>query len=337
MITLKFAEGINNKSKNYYGFFLILIFLGIIINCAEPYPKFSILFPVLIIMFVSTFLLLKYCLRIMIEYRNQCDNLNIFNKASNTLLPEKKKNNIIAGYVFIIFLYFLCLYCLNFIDFNIMGIYILICGASILFMALNAYEIYIRLIVALREVSTDDKSLSQEYNIYFPSKTDWLQKIYQLSKVLKNASLTIGLLFVFENTMIFYANLEKINIYISDKNLSLWDKARNLPVEFWVIWLLVCFAIALAFPVLAFMQFASMKKIIFRLGSIYNAETTKKFTESTTEKSATDFYALMKTMQTVESTLTEKYIPPKFEKFIVMLASLVTSLLHLATLYDLFI
>lgn len=339
MITHSFVEQITEKTKNVYIYFFIFIMvcLGIIINNIQPYPKFLILFPILVIMSLSTVMLLKYCLNIMIEFKTQCDQMQIFEDALKVLLVTNKSPLIIFIYCVIMVTYFLCLYNLQFINLNIMGFYILLCGISTLGMALAAYEIYIRLTITLYRVVKDEESLSQNYNKFSPSNTSWLQKLHQLSRVLKNASLIMGLLFVFENTMIFFANIDKLNQYINNQNLSFWKKMCHLPLEFWLIWVLVCIAIALAFPLVAIIQSINMKNIIYKIENFYNLKATKDFEESSYEKQLFDWYILMNLMQNVEMSLNEKYLTPKVEKFIVILASFLTCLIHFATLYNLFL
>ena len=132
-------------------------------------------------------------------------------------------------------MYFISLYNINFININTMGIYILIWGGSTLTIALIAYEIYIRVTIVLLRVASDNKNWSQNYNEFLPCHTEWLENLHPLSKLLKNVSLVMGLLFVFENTMIFYANINILDNFINNRNLSILEKAQKLPLEFWII------------------------------------------------------------------------------------------------------
>lgn len=339
MITYRFAMQITEKVKNLYIFFFfaLMVFLGIMINHVEPYPNFNILFPVLVIMSLSTLIILKYCLKIMIEFKEQCDQIQIFQDALKIFLINNKNYFIFCGYVSIMIMYFLCLYSLKFIELNIMGFYILVCGISTLGMALIAYEIYIRSTITLHRVAIDNDSLSQNYNKYFPSNTEWLKKIHQLSRTLKNASLVMGVLFVFESTMIFFANINKLDIYINNNNLSFVEKMRKLPLEFWLIWVLIGISITLAFPVVAVVQSLNMKKIINQLVCLYNQTTTIDFERTISEKKLLDFYILMNLLQNVEVSMKNKYLSSKFEKIIIVLTSVATCLLHSATFINLFI
>lgn len=338
MITYRFAIHITEKIKYLYIyiFFTFMVCLGIIINHVEPYPNFNILFPVLVIMSLSTLIILKYCLKIMIEFKKQCDQMQIFKDALEILLINNKNNYIFCGYASVMVIYFLCLYNLKFIELNIMGFYILVCGVSTLGMALIAYEIYIRSTITLHRVAIDKESLSQNYNKYSPSNTEWLQKIHQLNRVLKNASLVMGVLFVFESTMIFFANINKLNIYISN-DLTFVEKMYNLPLEFWLIWLLICISIILTFPIVAIIQSLNMKKIIHQVACFYNQTTTLDFEKTVSEKNVLDFYILMNLIQNVEISLHNKYLSSKYEKLIIIITSMVTCLLHSATFINLFI
>lgn len=128
MLTENFANTIKEKFKISYIilFFVIMIFLGIVINTFEPYPKFNILFPVLVIMSFSTIMFLKYCLKQMLEFKMLCQKTNIFDDAINILFASKSNYLIIVIYILVLIMYFISLYNLNFININTMGIYILI-------------------------------------------------------------------------------------------------------------------------------------------------------------------------------------------------------------------
>lgn len=332
------AEEAINKIKNIYifVFFTFMISAGLYLNNYETYPNFNILFPVLLVMSLSTIILLKYCLRKMLDFNKQCQDLDIFEDALHVLFAPQKNFLIIIVYITIMIMYFLSLYILNFIKLNIMGFYILLWGVTTLGMALIAYEIYIRLTFALYRVASDYESLEKEYNKYSPCHTEWLQNLHQLSKVLKNASLVMGLLFVFENTMIFLANIDKLDKYVNKNNKSIIYNLKGLPLEFWLIWGFVFIAISVAFPIIAILQSSRMKKIIFQIRTIYSNKATSDYEDSQSEKKLLDSYILMKIIQNTELSLNEKYLPHKFNKFIIFLASLLTCFLHLATLYNLF-
>lgn len=339
MLKRSFVLEVIEKIKIQYilGFELLMTILGILIDNAEPYNNFEILFPTLLLMSFSTIVLLKFCLKKMLEYKKYCEEEKIFENAMQVFIVDKTSIIIVAIYILIILVYFLSLIGLQFISLNIMGIYILLFGAGTLFMALIAYESYIRLTISLFKFSTDNDEIVKNYNSFFPSHTEWLHDLHCLSKVLKNASLIMGLLFVFENTLIFYANVDKLNTYIDGNSLSPFDKILKLPIEFWVIWIFVFLAIAIAFPVIAFLQSTIMKKIISDIGYIYSKKTAEYLKDAISENRITDVYVSMKLVENAEQSLNAKYMPPKFNKFIILLTSILTCLLHLTTLYNLFI
>lgn len=338
MLTKSFAELIEDKLRNSYiiFFFVVMIFLGIGINFFEPYPKFDILFPVLLIMSFSTIMVLKHCLKQMLEFETLCEKTNIFEKALNALFAPKRNAFIGAIYALVMVMYFISLYNLQLISLNVMGLYILIWGGSTLGMALLAYETYIRLTVVLLRVAADRDSLSKNYNFILPCHTEWLQSLHKLSKILKNASLVMGLLFVFENMMIFYANINILDKFISSANLSIWEKAKVMPLEFWIIWFFVFIAISLAFPIIAIIQSSGIKKIINEIEITYSDRATSELENSGSKKQIVDCYILVMMVKNMELSLNEKYMPQKLNKFIMFLASLLTCILHLTTIYNLF-
>lgn len=339
MLKSSFVTEAIEKIKIQYilGFELIMLVLGILIDNIEPYNNFEILFPVLLLMSFSTMVLLKFCLKKMLDFKNYCDTNEIFKDAMKVFMAEKTSIMIVTLYILIILIYFLFLLALQFISLNIMGIYILVFGAGTLFMALIAYESYIRLTHTLFKFSSDNVGLSENYNSFSPSHTDWLHDLHSLSKVLKTASLIMGLLFVFENTMIFLANTDKLNVYIDNKSLPIFQKMMKLPFEFWFIWIFVFLAIAIAFPVIAVLQSTIMKKIISDIGNIYSKKTAKYLEDTTSENYIKNVYISLKLVENAEQSLNEKYMPPKLNKFIILLTSILTCLLHLTTLYNLFI
>ena len=338
MVTQFFVEQVITKVKSIYIFIslVITVSLGIIINFIEPYPDFYILFPILLIMSLSTIMLLKKCFKKMIEFKKECEEKQIFKYALDALFAEKRNVGVLFIYINIMIMYFLCLYNLQFIELNIMGWYILFLGNGTLIMALIAYEIYIRFTIVLCRVSTDITSLHNNYNVYSPDHTEWLQKIHLLSKIFKNASFIIGLLFVFENSMLFFANINKLNKYINIANFTFLEKISKLPVEFWIIWLLVSIAIAIAFPIIAVIQLNNIKKIINQISIFYNNKVTIEYMDSNNEKNILNHYLIMNMIKCVETALNEKYIPPKIDKLIAVLTSLLTCIVHLTTFYNLF-
>lgn len=339
MLTKKYANTIkqNLENHNVMRFLVIMIFLGIGINNFEPYPKFGILFFVLLIISCYMIIVLKHCINQMLEFTTLCQKTNIFKSELEILFPQRI--NILIGliYIFILIIYFLNLFNLQFISLNIMGIYILIWGIFTLIMALIAYETYIRVTIFLSKVASDEKSWSQNYNIVLPCHTNWLQSLHQLSKTLRIDSLIMGLFFVLENTLIFYANINILNEFISNANISIWKKAMELPLEFWAIWGLVFIAIAVAFPIIALLQTSSIKNIINKIKNIYSDSAILKFESSTEKKQIVDYYILMMMVKNTEASLIEKYMPQKSNKFITFLVSFLTCILHLTTLFNLII
>ena len=127
MITQSFAERITKKIK-FFHIFIFLIFIKIIgqeINYFEPYPNFQILFPILLLMFFFTVLLLKNCLKQLLELKEQCEKDNTIECALTVLFENNNNFVILFLYGLIILIYFICLFKLQFVEFNIMGVYIL--------------------------------------------------------------------------------------------------------------------------------------------------------------------------------------------------------------------
>ena len=334
MVNGRFALLIRDKIKGTYFiiFMFVVVHIGIIINNFEPYTGFKILFPVLVVMLLSTTTLLKHSLIKLKSFEDKCKDNSELLKEFNILFGEKKNLLIIGIFIIMIVVYFLCLYKLRFFSINLMGLYILFLGGSTFLIALISYELYLRITFTLKKISEDNNFLIHQYNSKNPEQTMWLQQLFYMSQILRTASLTIGVLFVFENSMLYIVNSISIERGLLDINSALVDDMRKMPIEFWVIWIFILFSIGLAFPVIGIIQSNCIKKIISEIQTSFKNKVLEKHTEDELYLFPDKFSAIISLLQYVENDLTQKFMPKRSESFIRWLSSLLTCAIHITTL-----
>ncbi len=275
MINNKFTLMIRDKLqwKHLLASVFIVCLMGVIVNYFEPYLLFFILFPLLILMLLSITVILKNGLTKLDQFKKRYNNDDALKSALKIIFSENNNPMIIASFVLMILVYFICLYQLGYFVLNLMGFFILFLGCSTFFIALISYEIYIRIIISLYKLAINEDFYREIHTDKYFQRPFWLQYLFQLSKTLRNASLIIGILFVLENSMICIANVEKLlkknvineNAIICFGKLGkfLKDmemKLEALPLEFWVIWIFVLLSIGLAFPIMSVFQSICIKK-----------------------------------------------------------------------------
>lgn len=315
-------------------FMLIISFIGIGLQFFEPYPMFWALFPVLLFMFVSVILILQFCLRELQKFEVNCKSEKIL-KECNSLFVKRNNSLLESIYFFMIIIYFVCLYRMNLIEINLMGLYIFLLGGGTFFLALLDYELYIRLTIFLRQ--TGKKLSNIEYNFIFPSNTLWLQHFFRLYKILKNAALGVSILFVLENSMLFIANYERHFYPNLPKEKSVLELFDYLPIEWWVIWGFIFTTIIVALPLIIQFQNKSLKDIVLHIQRKFNEELTKPYNINELYANPQKYYFFLKIMQIIENSLKETYLPRSIDKLLSLGASLLTCFAHLISFYMLLI
>lgn len=335
MIDCKLTYIIREKLTNWHLiiFVLFLSFIGIIINYFEPYPLFYILFPLLIIMLTTTIAVLRFGLKALKEFNEICkENQHIFEKL-NILFVFKEKTFISLIFIIMIIIYFVCLYQLGFFTFNIMGLFVFFLGGGTFLIALISYEMYLRVTIALRKISKDKIYIAKSYNFKNPKETHWLQYLYQLCKVLKNASLIIGVLFVLENSLIYIANMDLTSISKTDIKTILIEKISMMPLEFWIIWVFVFLSIGCAFPIIAYIQALYTKRILLQIQHSFNETIISKYSEDKLLQNPFTFYAMLSVISKVESSLEKTFLPQKIDRVVTILSAILTCSIHIVTLF----
>lgn len=332
MIKSECTDFIKNKLQWTYTiyFFIGVLCIGAVLNYKSPYNYFWVLYPFLLIMLASTLGILKYALRKLDGFKEENRNMAVERELA-VLYPPKSSFIIAVGYTMLIGFYFISLYVLKFIEINLMGGFLFLLGAGTFLFGLISYEMYIRLTVALSKIAATE-GIFDNYDSDIPFKTKWLEDLHHLSRIFRYASLGIGIEFVLENAMIYYAHKEGIEVYwakdiIGDgRNVNFWEKVQLLPVEFWFIWIIIFLAIVVAFPLLAELHVNSFKKIISKI---------ENDCKENLKKSSLPVGQAHNNFCSVSDRLKEIYLPRWKEKSIAMLSTIITLIINIAALVGL--
>lgn len=291
----------------------------------EPYTMFYILFPVLLIMLSAIVLILRYCLKKLQEFQDKCEN-NEVKKYCMALFPKKSSPLLLLIYFIMVAVYFVCVYRLQFVEINLMGTYILFFGGSTFFLALIGYEICVRLTISLRKAEQNISSI--EYDEISPKDTSWLQHFFQLHKILKNTALIISMLFVLENSMLFVANYEKLNLSNMLNTKGLPALLKSLPIEWWVIWVYIFITIVLALPFMTWFRNKSLNKIVSYIQTDFETKMRTAYTLKDVQSDPQKYFFILNIMQVVQNSLRETYIPHSIDGFVSLGAALLTCFAH---------
>ncbi len=334
MINSKLSNFIRNKLNilPLILFVIVMQILGFAINHFEHYPLFGILAPTLFIMMFSIVLTLKFILCKLDNLKKYYESIPVLNKSFQPLFQPTNAEFTFWAFLLIVGIYFICLYCLKYYDLNLMGIFILFLGGSTFFLALICYEQYVRLTICIKDLEKNMHTLELVYNFNNPKETVWLRDLYKLCRTTGNASLIIGLLFVFENAMIFWANASEKPLISNSTDST--EILKAIPLELWFIWIFIFISIALAFPLIAIIQSITLKKIVINMQNDFNQRIMKPYDERIDVTSPFRLYVLLKTIHIVDKSLTETYLLRSGDRFIAVAASLLTCLVHLLTFYE---
>lgn len=299
--------------------------MGIGLQKFEPYAMFYILFPVLLIMLSAIVLILRYCLKELQNFRIICE-CNQIMKYCASLFPEKSSPLLVLIYIIMVGVYFVCIYRLQFVEINLMGTYILLFGGATFFLALIGYEICVRLTIALKEAERNIQNIA--YDRISPKDTSWLQQFFRFHIILKNTVLIISMLFVLENSMLFVANYEKLDLPNLSDAKKLPILLKSLPIEWWVIWMYIFITIVLALPFMTWFRNKSINKIISYIQSDFETEMRTSYKLNDLKSDPQKYYFILNIMRVVQNSLKETYIPHSIDRFISLGASLLTCFAH---------
>lgn len=325
MFDTAFAKFLEKKLKyQQLLFFIITMYLmGIIINYFEPYPFFHILAPVLLLMFFLTICIIQKVYKNITKFKEKYINNNTLLYSFNYLFNSNNKHFIITVFSLMVFLYFVCLYSLEFIKINIMGCYALSLGAGTFFLALIGYEIHIKLTICLVDLSKKDFNISLTYHTNNLQDTEWLLELHKLSKLLRMASFILGLLFVLENALFFIVNIQQYQI-----------RFEKLPIELWIIWVFIFLAIIFMMPIIALVQIQCLHKIVLKIKKNFNNQIFNNYTLGNGLRNALSLLISLQIINLVEKSLKDAFDERIGEKFIAFSTAILSNLIHILTIYS---
>ena len=330
MIESKMAIYLRDKLKFVWliFFMLVMLIIGFIINCFEPYNLFGILAPILILMMSSTIYVLKNVVSKISSFREKYGKDEMFEQPFEPLFQADNRVAINFIFALMIFIYFICLYQLHFISLNMMGCYTLFLGGGTFFIALIGYELHIRLTKCLCLLAKQCSNVKLNYNEYNPKDTPWLFDLYKLSKLLRISSFVIGLLFVFENALFFVVNIDQTF------NKS---SGQSLPLELYIIWVFIFVTISLGLPIIAFTQINRLRNIVWLIEKDFKEKLVNTIKNEKPYKDIEHFLTLLQTIRHIEKSLDEAYLLKSGEKFVAIISAILTFLVHILSFFNFYL
>lgn len=318
------------KEKANYTRLSITLFIigliGIVLELVEGYAMFWIMFPMLLVMLSSVILILQFCLKELDKFYKICTDNDIKTYCAK-LFPTKGNSLLKGTYFLMVFIYFICIYRMHFIEISIMGLYIFALGGSTFLLALICYEVCIRLTISLKEVEKNIRKIA--YDKIYPKNTLWLQYLFRFHRVLKNAALTISVLFVLENSMLFFANYEKLTLPNLDSIKKLPNLLTSLPLEWWIIWIYIFITIVVSIPCMTQLRNQSLNKIVVYIQLDFQMKIVENHKENSLYNNLQDYFSILNIIQVVHKSLVEAYLPNRIDRFVSLGASLLTCVAHL--------
>lgn len=319
------------KNDIFYSNFIIFIFIigliGIILQFFEPYPMFWLLFPILLIMFVSVILILRFCLNELQKFQDECIEPEI---KENCVELFGEKNKSFYLYTVPVIAYFVCLYRLQFVEISLMGLFIFLLGGGTFFLALISYRICVGLTKSL--IKTEKNIACLAYDKKFPANTLWLQYFFRLHRVLMNAALIISIFFVLENSILFIANYKEHVAPLFPKEAKKFEFFKHFFVEWLLIWVVIFVAIVVALPLIKQIQKRSLKNIILHIQATFSKEITDQYSWESLYYMPRSYYSVLNIIQHVQNSLETTYFPCKTDGVISFGVSLLNFCTHLLSI-----
>ncbi len=151
---------------------------------------------------------------------------------------------------------------LEYIQFNLMGIYALVIIVMMMVTAVYGQTIYVYYIILLNKLIQENFF---KYNFYFPSKTDWVVQLAKNGRILNNSFFILGFIY----TLIYYLNMSPNYIKLDDSEVGNFGGMINVStpdnVIFIISWIAIFVIIIIAFPTYYFIQKNYIKTLVRKL------------------------------------------------------------------------
>ncbi len=252
------------KWKNWLFYCILLFLIGRVIDFTTQYRFSHFLAHQLLLITATTMLV-----RAMKMFFLDIDKLNSSGSEGllrnpearslylNKLLPVQKTYLAPAISIVITVFFFSCIFMLEYIKLDSIGIYaIYIAGSSVLIGAYG-YAQYLCFLWFVHQAG-NLKYRSDSYNTYTPAATPWVSQIAKTSQRLRSFFLWIGLIYVIEYGMLVPTD----KISLTDDTISL-----NTPnnIAFLISWLALFLLVIIAFPIINHYQHQFVTDLVEKL------------------------------------------------------------------------
>ena len=161
---------------------------------------------------------------------------------------------------------------LEYIRFDLIGLYALIMIILMMITAVFGQTIYVYYIILLNKLSHENEF---SYNFYMPAKTDWIIKLAKNGRMLNNSFFVLGFIY----TLVYYLNMPSNSILIYQSvHGRIWDRFLFCTPDnqiFVLSWMVIFIIIFIAFPIYYIIQTYHIKMLIRRLKDISISEIQK--------------------------------------------------------------
>lgn len=228
---------------------------------------------------------------------------------------------------FLVMLFFFsCILLLEYIKVDMVGIYaIYIAGSSIMLgtYAYGQYLFFLWFIYQIGNGSFDQRG----YNVRVPAETVWIKKIAKMSQTLRNFFLSVALLYTLEFSILIPVD----KIELSDKGLFLHTPNNTAFVLFWFAFLLL---VVVAFPIINYIQYKLVVRVINRLKSqtIHELSTLMFEEHNMIKDKRGRMYAAVSYHTLIENVRQTKDYPINRQFSYETLMTLVTFIVHMINL-----
>ncbi|OWR30398.1 hypothetical protein CDO73_10780 [Saccharibacillus sp. O23] len=317
---MKIMKNIINLEKKNLLFVCLGIFLiGAVVNFLNPYPLFYVhQIILLLILFLSMTVVKKIFVFFDQSFPSPLKDARLdgFNKNFNSKMYSCI---ILIISTSVTLIYFISIFCLEYIKINLVGIYALMLGACALYVSIIGYCLLVILIRYLRTIRKDALELV-EYERFSPANTDWLIKTSEFFNYLKRNFFILGFLFTLEYAILIPQNAIEFspNFQINTKNNA----------AFIMTWTGILLFIVLAFPIISFLSKKYIKEIIASFKQKTILELDKLLIIAEKNNSGTDVLSYVNLINRVNSSPSYPWSASNFR--ISSLIPLLTISVHLS-------
>ena len=251
---------------------IVFILIGQIINFYQPFGNFHI-YQILVIssIIIASWAVNKF--KSEIKLFNEMTASHPIKFAGMKVIKLIYSKWVLLALVIVGGLYTYAAISLNYVEFNLIGIYALIMIVLMLGSAIFGQTVYVYYIILLISINRQSEF---KYNFYIPAKTNWVVKLAKNGRMLNNSFFVLGFIY----TLVYYLNVPQGAMKIIDVSTkgNIWDKFQfSTPDNFIFIisWIIIFIIIVVAFPVYYYVQNTYIKSLVRNLKDLSIFEIQK--------------------------------------------------------------